>query len=90
LNALLACYNFFMHNITASNTVNITVNGRSHSIHAALSVAALLMSLEKELPLAGKRFAVERNGEIVPKSVLATTPVAAGDVFEIVIAVGGG
>jgi sulfur carrier protein len=40
--------------------------------------------------LAGKRVAVEKNGEIVPKSLHSTTPVEAGDQLEIVVAVGGG
>jgi thiamine biosynthesis protein ThiS len=39
---------------------------------------------------AGKRVAVERNGEIVPKSKHAATPLAEGDQVEIVVAVGGG
>ena len=44
----------------------------------------------RELALEGKRIAVERNGEIVPRSRYADTPVAAGDSLEIVGAVGGG
>jgi sulfur carrier protein len=51
-----------------------------------LTVAALLESEG----LLGKRVAVEKNGEIVPKSQHAVTPVEAGDGFEIVVAVGGG
>ncbi|MHC2997632.1 thiamine biosynthesis protein ThiS [Tepidiphilus sp. HLB4] len=39
---------------------------------------------------AGKRVAVERNGEIVPRSLHAQTTLAEGDVLEIVVAVGGG
>jgi sulfur carrier protein len=38
----------------------------------------------------GKRIAIERNGEIVPKSQHATTQLATGDQLEIVVAVGGG
>jgi len=48
--------------------------------------AALLARLE----LSGKKIAVERNGEIVPKSAHAQTLVADGDQLEIVVAVGGG
>jgi sulfur carrier protein len=44
----------------------------------------------RELCLEGKRIAVERNGEIVPRSRYAETPVAPGDKLEIVGAVGGG
>jgi sulfur carrier protein len=43
-----------------------------------------------ELGTAGKRVAVERNGEIVPRSQHAGTRLAAGDRIEVVIAVGGG
>ncbi|HMA30430.1 MAG TPA: sulfur carrier protein ThiS [Casimicrobiaceae bacterium] len=42
------------------------------------------------LGLAGKRIAVEKNGEIVPRSRYAATPIARGDRLEIVGAVGGG
>ncbi|HRH13743.1 MAG TPA: sulfur carrier protein ThiS, partial [Azonexus sp.] len=47
-------------------------------------------SVVAALALTGKRIAVERNGEIVPKSQHATTTLAAGDQLEIVVAVGGG
>jgi len=43
-----------------------------------------------DLELAGKRVAVERNGEIVPRSRYAVTQLADGDALEIVVAVGGG
>lgn len=66
--------------------IEITLNGVSRQLATPLSVAALL---EAE-GLAGKRVAVERNGEIVPKSQHAATPLVAGDQLEIVVAVGGG
>ena len=66
--------------------MEISVNGEQRSVAAALSVAELL----REMGLEGKRLAVERNGEIVPKSNHAATPLAEGDRIEIVIAVGGG
>ena len=47
-------------------------------------------SLIRELGLEGKRIAVERNGEIVPRSRYAETPLEDGDQLEIVGAVGGG
>lgn len=53
---------------------------------APASVASLL----DEMGLTGKRLAVERNGEIVPKGLHATTELATGDRLEIVVAVGGG
>ena len=42
------------------------------------------------MPLAGKRFAIELNGEVIPKSSHATTRLADGDKLEVVVAVGGG
>ena len=62
------------------------INGELQSLPAPLSVAALLALRE----LVGKRVAVEKNGEIVPKSCHAETLLAAGDKIEIVVAVGGG
>jgi len=38
----------------------------------------------------GKRIALERNGEIVPRSTFATAQLNDGDKLEIVVAVGGG
>ncbi|MEW6293704.1 MAG: sulfur carrier protein ThiS [Pseudomonadota bacterium] len=66
--------------------IEIVLNGAPRQFDAVLTVAGLL---ERE-GLLGKRVAVEKNGEIVPKSLHATTPVAAGDQLEIVVAVGGG
>ncbi len=66
--------------------LTIQFNGETRKLDAAVTVAALIA----ELPLAGKRFAVERNGEIVPKSQLADVEIQDGDRLEIVIAVGGG
>ena len=66
--------------------MEISVNGERRSVAAALSVADLLRGMDLE----GKRLAVERNGEIVPKSSHAAARLAEGDRIEIVIAVGGG
>ena len=66
--------------------MEISGNGEQRSVAAALSVAELLRGMGLE----GKRLAVERNGEIVPKSNHAATALAEGDRIEIVIAVGGG
>lgn len=49
-----------------------------------------LADLVRTLNLEGKRIAIECNGEIVPKSRYAQTPVRAGDRLEVVAAVGGG
>ena len=66
--------------------MNIIVNGVPQELATPLSVAALL----EARGLAGKRVAVERNGEIVAKSLHAETLLAVGDRIEIVVAVGGG
>jgi len=66
--------------------ITLSVNGSERSIAPDTNVALLLEALE----LAGKRVAVERNGEIVPRSQYANTPLAQGDQLEIVVAVGGG
>lgn len=66
--------------------MHLTINGERREFPAPLTVAALL----EQLGLAGKRIAVEMNGEIVPKSRHSATPVGEGDRFEIVVAVGGG
>ncbi|CAG0932085.1 MAG: hypothetical protein EFKGCFLK_02130 [Rhodocyclaceae bacterium] len=66
--------------------MEISVNGERRSVADALSVAELLRGMGLE----GKRLAVERNGEIVPKSAHAAAQLAEGDRIEIVVAVGGG
>jgi len=66
--------------------IAITVNGEHRSFQAPLTITQLL----DELELSGKRLAVEMNGEIVPKSRHADTPIHDGAALEIVVAVGGG
>jgi sulfur carrier protein len=66
--------------------MDVTVNGAMRHVQACASLAELVRALGLE----GKRIAVERNGEIVPRSAYASTPVAAHDRLEIVAAVGGG
>jgi sulfur carrier protein len=70
----------------APATMQLSINGESREFSAPLTVVALLDTLG----LAGKRIAVERNGEIVPKSLHGETALADGDRLEIVVAVGGG
>lgn len=53
---------------------------------AKLTVAQLL----EHMALQGKRIAVERNGEIIPRSKFDLPILADGDRIEIVVAVGGG
>lgn len=66
--------------------MEIVLNGQAKTLAGPLSVAALVA----ELGFTGKRIAVERNGEIVPKSTYAQVMIAAADRLEIVVAVGGG
>ena len=66
--------------------IQVTVNGEVQRLERALAVSALL----ERMSLGGKKIAVERNGEIVPKSAHAATLIADGDRLEIVVAVGGG
>ena len=66
--------------------IRIVLNGCTEELAAPLTVLALL-----ELKgLTGKRVAVERNGEIVPKGRHHDTVLTDGDQLEIVVAVGGG
>jgi sulfur carrier protein len=66
--------------------IALTINGEPRSFEQALTVAELIERLE----LAGKRVALERNGEIVPRGSFASQQLADGDRLEIVVAVGGG
>jgi sulfur carrier protein len=66
--------------------IEVTVNGARHRFESPIEISRLLSTLQ----LAGRKIAVERNGEIVPKSAHASTLVADGDRLEIVVAVGGG
>ncbi len=66
--------------------LTLKINGEPRPFSDARTVAGL----RDQLGYTGKRIAVEKNGEIVPKSQHATTPLASGDALEIVVAVGGG
>ena len=66
--------------------IHILLNGAPREFPAPLTFDQLLDALE----LAGKRLAVERNGEIVPRSRFGEARLNDGDRIEVVIAVGGG
>ena len=66
--------------------IQIILNGQPETLAPDLTVFALL----EARGLVGKRLAVERNGEIVPRGRHADVALAAGDRLEIVVAVGGG
>jgi len=69
--------------MSASKT--ITLNGETRR-----TAADTIASLVRELDLEPEKVAVERNGEIVPRSTLADAALADGDTLEIVHFVGGG
>lgn len=71
---------------STSPLISLIVNGATRQLADALSIAELLEAMQ----LAGKRVAVERNGEIVPRSRYGAERVIDGDKLEIVVAVGGG
>jgi len=69
-----------------SAELSLTVNGELRRIAAGATIAQLVESLE----LNPQKVAVERNGEIAPRSSLAEVVLGDGDVLEIVHFVGGG
>lgn len=66
--------------------IQLTINGAPRQISQHINLTQLLA----EMQLADKRVAVERNGEIVPRSQYAALELMHGDRLEIVVAVGGG
>lgn len=66
--------------------MQIHFNGELADIAAQSTLADLIAAHE----LTGKRIAVERNGEIVPRSQHALCVLATGDIIEVVHAIGGG
>lgn len=76
-------------NTTMTNTtagLSITVNGEPRGIAPGRTVADLL----RELGLHPRLIVVEHNRNILDRERFETTPVEAGDVFELVHFVGGG
>lgn len=65
--------------------MRIQVNGEPREVEAKT-----ILSLVEELGLDIRKVAVERNLEIVPKSLHASTAIADGDRIEVVQFVGGG
>ena len=67
--------------------MKITINGNIKEFkHESMTADELV----DELKLTGKRFAIERNGGIMPKSLFKEFTINDGDSLEIVGAVGGG
>lgn len=65
--------------------MTIYINGEAQ--HTSCQNLAELIA---QLDLDGKRFAVEMNTQIIPKSRLNQTPIQPNDRIEIIHAVGGG
>ena len=66
--------------------LELQINGKPQQFPPGSSVENLIATLRLE----GKRFAIELNGEIVPRSLHAATSLRNGDKLEVVVAVGGG
>ncbi len=66
--------------------IQVIVNGAPRVFAAGATVTQLLDAMA----LAGRRLAVERNGQIVPRSAFDAACLVDGDTIEVVIAVGGG
>ena len=66
--------------------MNLTINGETRIIDDARTVEDLL----RTLALDPRAVVVELNRAIIRRPAIATTPVADGDVVEIVHFVGGG
>ncbi len=66
--------------------IQLTINGQPKQFEAPINVSQLIDHLE----LHGKRIAIERNGEIVPRSQFSEQILTHGDQLEVVVAVGGG
>lgn len=67
-------------------SLNIRVNGEDRRVERGISIAEMVNILGQD----PTRVAVERNLEIVPRSLLGRVNVEDGDNFEIVHFVGGG
>ena len=68
-----------------SNTIRVTLNGARREVPAATSIADLIVLLAVR-----GRYAVEVNGEIVPRSAHLQQHLCDGDRVEVVAAIGGG
>ncbi len=67
--------------------MQIFINGNLKQLDSEnVTISALVVTLN----LTGKRLAIEKNGEIVPRSQFDTVTLRDGDKLEIVGAVGGG
>ena len=73
------------HSMRPMATRNMHINGEERQITSA-SVAELI----GELSLDPRQVAIERNGEIIPRSSYDNQPISDGDRIEVVAFIGGG
>ena len=67
--------------------MKISINGNVRQLDSEdMTISALVVTLN----LTGQRLAIEKNGEIVPRSQFDAVNLQDGDKLEIVGAVGGG
>lgn len=66
--------------------MQVAINGELREVEPGITVAGLL----RNLGLDGGPVAVERNREIVPRALHASTNLCEGDQLEVVQFVGGG
>jgi len=66
--------------------MNIILNGTPEIIQTQMTLSELADSLE----LSGKRYAMEVNERLIPRSQFPETRLHEGDIVEIVQAIGGG
>lgn len=66
--------------------LTIEINGEKRQVQPELTVAGLL----EQFGITGRRMAVERNREIVPRAAWGNVQVADGDKYEVIELVGGG
>ena len=66
--------------------IDIVVNGEARQV----AVGTTVLGLIDQLGLSGRRVAVERNREVVPRARHGEVELAAGDRLEVVTFVGGG
>lgn len=73
--------------VSNGKTMHLIINGKDHDdLPDGLTVAGLIAHLE----LPTRKIAVERNREVVPKSLHAETALENHDVLEIIHFIGGG
>jgi thiamine biosynthesis protein ThiS len=66
--------------------ITVSVNGVAREVAEAITLGDLIA----ELGVRRDGIAVARNDDVVPRSVIDTTNLAAGDTIEIIAAVAGG